>query len=298
MRNYFIIFLFLSILFPKLSYSQEEGLYEDTRDGKMYKTVKIGEQIWLAQNLNYESANSWCYFDKNEYCNKFGKLYTWEAIKEAIPAGWHLPTCQEWEALITNLGGYKTAAYKIINGGASKFNALMSGSRATDGKFNNLYDFGMFWTCTESTDSATVYLINLNKFSIFKESRLKTDALSIRLVKNSGEDENENSGEGVLLQVIDHFLPEMESTAKSKAESVHYMSAIQYCTGEKYNFIIQKDDYCEIEKIFDVFMKGSLLGVKKYKVEISVIAAFEKKGGNIWNPSIKNVKVISDTKVK
>lgn len=296
MKKILIIFLFISFFFSKNCFTQEEGLFEDARDGKIYKTVKIGEQIWLAQNFSFDVTGSWCYFDKIEYCNKFGRLYTWEALKDACPAGWHLPSAEEWEALITNLGGYKTAGYKIISGGASNFDALMSGARGTDGKFNNLYDNGMFWTSTNIQDSANIYSINLNKFTIVKENRLKTEALSVRFVKNSGDEET--TGESILPQVIDHFIPEMEATAKHKAESVHYMSAIQYCTSEKHNFIYQTEDYCEIEKIFNVYMKGSLLGVKKYKVEISVIASFEKKGSNIWKPTVKNVKVISDTKVK
>lgn len=107
----------------------ELGSFTDSRDGKIYKTVKIGNQVWLAENLAFEisgkecrddenweeSSNNdkWCYYDndKSEY-GKFGILYQWEAAQKACPSGWHLPSDNEWKELEIYLGMSSSDANK------------------------------------------------------------------------------------------------------------------------------------------------------------------------------------------
>lgn len=86
-----------------------EGSFTDSRDGKTYKTVTIGNQIWMAENLNYKTDSSFCYNDSAEYCSKYGRLYIWDAAMNACPEGWHLPDTTEWVTLITAVGGKSTA---------------------------------------------------------------------------------------------------------------------------------------------------------------------------------------------
>lgn len=87
----------------------EKGLMTDSRDGQTYETVKIGTQMWMAQNLNYETANSYCYRDSAKYCSKYGRYYTWAAAKKACPSGWHLPTEADFKTLIGAVGGSSDA---------------------------------------------------------------------------------------------------------------------------------------------------------------------------------------------
>ena len=114
----------------------EYGTLTDFRDGQTYKTVKIGDQVWMAENLNIDAANSCCYHDSAEYCSKYGSLYNWAGamdaegkwstnsvncrytgecsptypVRGACPEGWHLPDSTEWGKLLTVVGGLDVAA--------------------------------------------------------------------------------------------------------------------------------------------------------------------------------------------
>jgi len=71
----------------------------DARDNKNYKSVQIGTQIWMVENLNYNAAGSKCYLDYISNCNKYGKLYDWNTAMNACPIGWHLPSNYDWKIL-------------------------------------------------------------------------------------------------------------------------------------------------------------------------------------------------------
>ena len=101
----------LILIITITTYAQTSLL--DERDGKTYKTVKIGTQIWMAENLNYDVEGSECYKNKPENCVKYGRLYNWDAALKNCPYGWHLPSKEEWDMLITVVGGEKTAGKKL-----------------------------------------------------------------------------------------------------------------------------------------------------------------------------------------
>ncbi len=88
---------------PANGYDAEAGILTDARDRKKYKAVKIGKQVWMAENLNYEyngNEESWCYNHTISGCNKYGHFYTWEAANKVCPEGWHLPSKEEFEDLL------------------------------------------------------------------------------------------------------------------------------------------------------------------------------------------------------
>jgi uncharacterized protein (TIGR02145 family) len=148
---------------PEAPKSAASGsLLTDSRDGKKYKTVKIGSQTWMAENLNYNASGSECYDNKTENCNKYGRLFDWKTAKTACPSGWHLPSDGEWTKLTEHVGS-KTAGKQLkaksgwdSNGNgtdAHGFAALPGGYRHTDGSFGNAGYYGFWWSSSEDDAS-------------------------------------------------------------------------------------------------------------------------------------------------
>jgi len=99
-------------------YDVQKHQFCDIRDGKRYVFVFIGDDIWMAENLNYNAPGSKCYGDNSGNdgqgnCAIYGRLYDWETAIDVCPAGWHLPNNAEWEALIAAVGDTYTAGTEL-----------------------------------------------------------------------------------------------------------------------------------------------------------------------------------------
>jgi uncharacterized protein (TIGR02145 family) len=109
------------------------GWFVDSRNGRLYRSIKIGSQIWMAQNLNFVTSNSWLAWNKKDSTIKYGRWYSWAGAmglddschskvcssvvkpkqQGACPAGWHVPSNAEWDTLFANVGGRDSAGTKL-----------------------------------------------------------------------------------------------------------------------------------------------------------------------------------------
>ena len=170
----------------------EKGRFTDDRDGQSYGTVKIGKQIWMAENLNYEIKNSrmksYCYQDQDSNCTKYGRLYTWGAamdsagiwsengmgcgykksctptfpVRGICPSGWHLPDTTEWLSLVATAGGeYKAGDHlKDPNGWTSGGENTYGFSALNAGKRNGDYRYSFTGTSRYEIDGANFWSSN------------------------------------------------------------------------------------------------------------------------------------------
>jgi uncharacterized protein (TIGR02145 family) len=153
--------------------------FKDSRDGKTYKTVKVGSQTWFAENLNFAAEDSKCYgeggvvvvFTDEEgndthysklsnaelqaNCAKYGRLYDWETANKACPAGFHLPSDKEWTTLVNYAGGEEKAGTKLKSkarrDGTDDYgwSALLGGFGLSDGSFVYAGANSFWWSATE-----------------------------------------------------------------------------------------------------------------------------------------------------
>lgn len=143
--------------------------FTDSRDGQSYATIEIGSQVWMAENLNFETSDSWWYDDDSANGDIYGRLYTWDAAITACPSGWHLPSDDEWKQLEMYLGMDQSEADKEGFRGTNEGSKLKSSSawngtessgfNALPGGLQHLYDnvrpswllidLGQWWSSTE-----------------------------------------------------------------------------------------------------------------------------------------------------
>jgi len=180
----------------------DAGTFIDTRDGQTYKWVRLkDDKKWMAQNLNYESADTWCYGNNLANCNEYGRLYTWQAANNACPAGWRLPTDEEWWAMASYYGkAYNSysdkekmegpddgeAAYKaLIKDGVTRFAAQLGGSHSSDEGFDYLGDLGSYWSSSENnTANVWGYYFYIHSKGLARDNYHKTLGFSCRCLQD------------------------------------------------------------------------------------------------------------------
>ena len=175
--------------------SYKFGSFTDARDRQSYKWVRIGTQIWMAENLNYLTENSWCYDNKKANCDKYGRLYNWDAAMRTCPNGWHLPSDDEWNILVNYIGGTGISGKKLKsssgwadNGNGTNsndFEARPGGARGSDGSFGRLTYDAFFWSSSESNYGSAWYRILFYYFDgAHRGNNPKAQGFSIRCVKD------------------------------------------------------------------------------------------------------------------
>ena len=180
--------------------------FTDSRDGKIYNYIKIGTQEWMAENLVFNISGSWNAGYTEADAAKYGRLYTWDAAKKAVPAGWHLPTDEEWKKLEMTLGMSQSEADKIDSRGTNEgsklkaqtgwgkevngldqvgFNALPGGIRVNSGSFFASDWEGYWWSSTSDINSrAWMRYLKYDSKKVFRNTSFTEDACSVRCVKD------------------------------------------------------------------------------------------------------------------
>jgi len=197
--------------------------FTDSRKSETYKVVKIGDQIWMAENLratDYSNGDEiadgtgvgditeandpkyWFpYNDDLDNVPTYGRLYTWYTLDDSrnvCPSGWHVPTNAEWSELVDHLGGEFIAGGKLKENGTlnwfspnegatneSGFTALPGGMRGYGGPYGNLGYAGNWWSLTENTTiEAYSWGLSFNNESIYYGGSNKKVGFSIRCLKD------------------------------------------------------------------------------------------------------------------
>lgn len=192
------IIAFVIIAHQQLS-AQQTGTFTDSRDGKIYKTIVIGNQTWMAENLAYKANEGcWAYNRDSGNVATYGYLYTWESAKVSCPNGWRLASDAEWTTLSEYLGGVNVAGRKLKSTqmwpieasenatNESGFNALPSSALGYNDGTSNFGELGVdafFWTATPEKNY--VWIRHLNESSIlFRDFDFAAAAYSVRCIKN------------------------------------------------------------------------------------------------------------------
>ena len=190
-------------------------------DGNVYKTVIIGNQEWMAENLKvtrYRNGDTipnvkdtawvslitgaYCWYNYDSVSNKkiYGALYNWYAVNEIrglAPDGWHIPSDVEWTTLTTFLGGDSIAAIKLKetgkthwlnpNAGSTNetgFAALPGGSLYNKETYSYLGNYGYWWSSTENELSTAWFRGMYYSSAVFRNNSAKSNGYSVRCVKN------------------------------------------------------------------------------------------------------------------
>jgi len=187
------------------------GVMTDPRDKKTYKTVVIGTQTWMSENLNFMTKKGSFAFNKEEqHAGTYGRLYYWETamdkskssnavpsgVQGVCPDGWHLPSDAEWGMLENYLGGVAVAGGKMKEAGSAHWVAPNAGADNSSGFtalpggfsnfiYNGLGTAGCFWSSTEGASKmAWVHILTNTSAGVDRYNYGKSGTYSVRCVQN------------------------------------------------------------------------------------------------------------------
>jgi len=186
-------------------FTGKSGSFIDARDNHSYKWVRIGNHVWMAENLSYKaSSGCWAYGNDQNNVKTYGYLYDWETAKKVCPDGWHLPSDDEWSTLTNNLGidvaGGKlkesgTSHWENPNTGANNetgFTALPGGRRDNpDESFTGIGSVGVWWSSTEcagderETENHAWHYLMMNLLgNVYRDGSVQSTGYSVRCIKD------------------------------------------------------------------------------------------------------------------
>lgn len=203
MKHKFLLMTIAILVIAMNSAAQVTGTFTDSRDGKVYKTVIMGTQTWMAENFAYKASEGcWAYDNNESNVAVYGYLYDWKTAQSVCPSGWHLPSFIEFETLVISMGGniigandnpswtmdkndslYKTHLAKVQ---ANGFNALMGGCRINAKTYADK-EIGGYWWCSTQYKPDNIYKFWIYKdwsqLSLFFNSK-KSYGYSVRYIKD------------------------------------------------------------------------------------------------------------------
>lgn len=199
-----------SLARPKAYTSLEYQWVDDYRNNRRYGFMQIGSQLWTTENMVYEVSRvgSWCYDDTDGFCYDLGRLYSFYDAHFACPEGWHLPSADEWKAMLLQLGNpmeedgnvyYKYAGTKLKDStswygrdkgdGTFGFDAIAAGYRlpnnVADSTYLGLNETAVFWTSTGSSKKAqSVRIVNFDSYAVIENVNVN-NGYGVRCVYDS-----------------------------------------------------------------------------------------------------------------
>src|SRR4051812_17995567 len=158
----------VTLLAQTPSASLDRPAAQPKSSGTTYPSKRMADgKQWTTQNLNVNTAQSYCYEDAERNCRRYGRLYTWEAARngcQSLGNGWRLPTDDEWRQMAKHYGGLledsadgAKAAYRaLVIGGTSGFGAILGGSRIS-GRYERLKAHGFYWAASDNGPSSAPF---------------------------------------------------------------------------------------------------------------------------------------------
>lgn len=186
----------------------EDGILTDSRDGKTYKTTVIGNQTWMAENLNYDAGDgSFCYDLAEVYCKKYGRLYTRNVAMQTkdnnlivsdpyqgiCPDGWHIPSYDEFFELKEYVDAHngdedigkslKSVEWDSDSKDAFGFSALGAGRHSGIG-FGGKDGNAFFWSSKRDKSNGTNNYWQISRNDLSTDWEFLDYAHSVRCIKN------------------------------------------------------------------------------------------------------------------
>lgn len=206
-----------NVISNKDSIEGNSGTFVDERDGYEYKWIRIGDKIWMAENLAYRAASGcWAYDNDKSNVKEYGYLYNWETALKVCPNGWHLPSEEEWmnlqfeihiktkqfikddplskgKAMASKNGWKESNVYGTIGNNPAEnnetgFNAKPGGVYSPyKDSFLGLHSNGSWWTSSknqENKEEAHIYVLFCDNSHVSHFDADKNIGISVRCIKN------------------------------------------------------------------------------------------------------------------